>query len=1043
MNGHRFAIFIVPLCVVACAGNADRVTLADLRHVEAEIEEVVLEDSLEMAAQSYQRFLEETPEGRMTPEAMRRMADLQIEKAYGLIGTDTPHELPAPESAFRAGAGGNEALATGIVAVSEPEQAESDSDFEQRAAVRHEAIPDATRDELQFPDGVEALAQSGPQEAIRTYNKLLETYPEYERNDQVLYQLSRAYDEVGQPEDAMQVMQRLVTEYPYSKYIDEVQFRRGEYFFIRKKYLDAEDAYSAVIDMGSSTSYFELALYKMGWTLYKQELYEQALHRYIAMLDYRLSIGDDFDRDYEDGDGHRVADTFRVVSLSLSNIGGPEVIDDYFSAHGARGYADKIYRNLGEFYLSKLRYHDAASVYGSFIELNPFHRRSPHFNMQIVAIYTAGEFPLLVVESKREFASRYALQAEYWRYFNLDEAPEVVSFLQTNLKDLANHYHALYQNESLAEKRPAAFLEAQRWYREFLDSFPDDPESPPINYQFADLLLEHQDYARAAREYERTAYDYPPHEQSAAAGYAAIFAHREDLKVATGARLVDVKQETVVSSLRFADTYPDHEQAPVVLGAAAEDLYEMKDFPLAIAAAEKLIQIYSAADAALLRSAWAVIANASIDTAAYVNAENAYTHLLVLTAPDDESLEAVIEGLAASIYKQGEQAQLLEDYRGAADHFLRIKDVAPGSSIRAAAEYDAAAALIYLKDWSLAASTLEDFRSDNADHELLADATRQLASVYREDGQLARSAGEYERVATESEDPQLSREALLLAGDLYEQADSPDSALNVYLRYVAEFPRPLDLALETRTRIAEMHEANGDSDLYREELRNIVAINKSAGEEQTDRSRYLAAQAALVLTEQLYEQFAELKLVLPFEQSLAEKQNRMDVALAAFEDLVNYEVAEVTAAATFYIAEIYFEFSNALLQSERPADLDAAQMADYEMVIEEEAFPFEEQAIDVHEENVGLLAVGVYNVWVQSSLDKLAVLMPGRYAKYEASSGFVGSIDKYAYRTPISAQIDVVGQNDANTPRSDSDSQESPDSLPATAQIVDRDRGYQ
>ena len=209
---------------------------------------------------------------------------------------------------------------------------------------------------------------------------------------------------------------------------------------------------------------------------------------------------------------------------------------------------------------------------------------------------------------------------------------------------------------------------------------------------------------------------------------------------------------------------------------------------------------------------------------------------------------------------------------------------------------------------------------------MYAEATKQLASVYREDGQLARSAGEYERVATESDDPQLSREALLLAGDLYEQAASLDSALNVYLRYVAEFPRPLDLALETRTRIADMYEAKGDSDLYREELHTIVAINESAGAEQTDRSRYLAAQAALVLTEQLYHQFSELKLVQPFEQSLAEKQKRMDTALAAFEGLVKYEVAEVTAAATFYIAEVYFEFSKALVESERPADLDAKQM---------------------------------------------------------------------------------------------------------------------
>ena len=120
-----------------------------------------------------------------------------------------------------------------------------------------------------------------------------------------------------------------------------------------------------------------------------------------------------------------------------------------------------------------------------------------------------------------------------------------------------------------------------------------------------------------------------------------------------------------------------------------------------------------------------------------------------------------------------------------------------------------------------------------------------------------------------------------------------------------------------------------------------------------------------------YQQFASLKLVQPFEQSLAEKQRRMDAAMDSLEALVDYEVAEVTAAATYYIAETYLEFSVSLMESERPAGLSDGEMVDYELVIEEEAYPFEERAIDVHEENFELLAGGIYNAWVQKSLDKL------------------------------------------------------------------------
>jgi hypothetical protein len=49
---------------------------------------------------------------------------------------------------------------------------------------------------------------------------------------------------------------------------------------------------------------------------------------------------------------------------------------------------------------------------------------------------------------------------------------------------------------------------------------------------------------------------------------------------------------------------------------------------------------------------------------------------------------------------------------------------------------------------------------------------------------------------------------------------------------------------------------------------------------------------------------------------------------------------------------------------------------------------------------------------VQRSLDELAVLMPGRYAKHEISSGYVGSIDRYAYRLPVVPAVGVLTASD-------------------------------
>src|SRR6202046_2434378 len=101
-------------------------------------------------------------------------------------------------------------------------------------------------------------------EAITLYSALLKAYPNYERNDSVLYQLSRAYELNAQPDKALARLDRLFASYPKSRYIDEVQFRRGELLFTAKAYAQAQAAYGAVIQSGPRSPFYNQSLYKHG-----------------------------------------------------------------------------------------------------------------------------------------------------------------------------------------------------------------------------------------------------------------------------------------------------------------------------------------------------------------------------------------------------------------------------------------------------------------------------------------------------------------------------------------------------------------------------------------------------------------------------------------------------------------------------------------------------------------------------------------------------------------------------------------------------------
>jgi len=516
--------------------------------------------------------------------------------------------------------------------------------------------------------------------------------------------------------------------------------------------------------------------------------------------------------------------------------------------------------------------------------------------------------------------------------------------------------------------------------------------------------------AAAAVQFEKTAYGYQPHEKSSQAGYAAVAVYREQLADAAPEDENNVRREAVRSSLMFADTFPQHEKAAIVLGAAADDLYAMKEYEQALAAAGKLVEVFPDADVDVLREAWLVAGHASYELTRYSEAENAYMKVLVLLPEEARTRPALTDNLAASIYKQGEQALAAQDYRAAADHYLRVGRAAPDSTIRPNAEYDAAAALIKLKDWERAAAVLQRFRRDFPDNKLQPEVTMKLAYVYKENSRLSLAADEYERIERESGDDGIRRDALQVAGQLHEEDGDTARALEVYRRYVDYFPEPLELNLETRNQIAEMLKTLDDLGAWLKELEGIVGIEASAGTSQTPRTRYLAAQAALVLAQNDFERFAAVKLVEPLEENLHKKRELMKTATGDFGRLVNYEIGDVTAAATFYLAEIYSHFSKALMTSERPEGLSPVEMEQYELALEEEAYPFEEQAIEVHESNLKLISLGIYNEWIEKSLQSLAESVPARYDKPEEASGIIRSLQTYAFEIdrPAPADSDVA-----------------------------------
>ena len=189
--------------------------------------------------------------------------------------------------------------------------------------------------------------------------------------------------------------------------------------------------------------------------------------------------------------------------------------------------------------------------------------------------------------------------------------------------------------------------------------------------------------------------------------------------------------------------------------------------------------------------------------------------------------------------------------------------------------------------------------------------------------------------------------------------------------------------MEARIRIADYYLQTKQIALRNQWLTDIIQAD--AAGQSTARTKYLAAKATLELAEPKYLAYQKVKLVLPLKPNLKKKKELMEKSIEAYTQAANYGVAEVTTAATYHIAEIYREFSKGLFSSERPKGLAGDELEQYNLLLEEQAYPFEEKAIAIHVTNANRASEGVYDDWVQKSFAALKKLEPARYAKNERS----------------------------------------------------------
>jgi len=819
--------------------------------------------------------------------------------------------------------------------------------------------------------------------ALKSYQMILDSGVYYGRLDELLYQMARAYSFVGEDHESDERLEQLVGLYPRSRFAVEAWFRIGEYKFSQGQYKGAVKAYRTVLGKGPKTAFADKARYMLGWSQYKDGSVDAASLTFISVLDRYYAQSDGF-RSLGRIETETVQDTFRILSIIAAYSGGARELNALLSKTGDKPYTYLLYDRLADFYFSQQRYADSVAVDKAYLARFPDRPKAPAIAAQIVATYSAGDFTDLARKAKVAFVKRYGNPSAK---ASLDS--EEQGDLYDYLRDLGHWSYRQGQQATDSGSRKRWFARAGAYLSRLADLYPADVTVGPTELLAGDAFRQAGNLSGALRLYQRAAYHSPDFDRAADAGYAAVLVRRQQWRQAKNKSALE---NLAAESRRFTTIFSDDDRANAVRVHVANLLYDQGDARRAGDFADIVVHSQKASTEQK-RSAWLVLANGDYDAAHYQRAEHGYRQARQLSPPKPLA-DRIREKLGETVYQEARKAEAAGQVAVAVANYRRVATVAPDSRIVAKAQFDGASLLLKARRWHAAINELQRFRQSFPKNPLNQRIPEKLVYAYQQSHQPGLAADElmaWAESGSVGSRQHWPRE--LDAAELYDQAGATGKANAIYRDYLAHGPTPESsrahvFKQQLRMRLAKAGSARAKSGNANRWYRAIVhhELHSQLG---SDDSAAIASQAALALAGQAKNTFDHIRLILPLKRSLARKKAALEKAVRAYRTVEKFGVADGVTEATFALGELYRQLSVDLQRSQRPKGLNSKELDQYNMLLQEQAFPFENKAIAFYRQNQKRMPQGIYNQWVSRSLKALAKLYPARYARTDQWMGWV------------------------------------------------------
>ena len=147
-------------------------------------------------------------------------------------------------------------------------------------------IVSADNDKFLFDGGVIYYDMEDYNNAITTFQQLINDYPDSEYADDAQYYIGSINEKkLGYYIQALLEYQKLIDNYPNSEFADDAQLGTGNCYYATKDYSHAIEAYQKIIDNYSQSNIAPLAQYSIGQSYRKLANYAQAILEFTKTIE--------------------------------------------------------------------------------------------------------------------------------------------------------------------------------------------------------------------------------------------------------------------------------------------------------------------------------------------------------------------------------------------------------------------------------------------------------------------------------------------------------------------------------------------------------------------------------------------------------------------------------------------------------------------------------------------------------------------------------------------------------------------------------------